>query len=30
MDRRIELEYDTEWNGDSGRVRITDARLSDE
>ena len=30
MDRRIELDYDTEWNGDSGRVRITDARLSDE
>ena len=30
MDQRIELEYDTEWNGDSGRVRITDARLSDE
>ena len=27
MDRRIELEYDTEWNGDSGRVRITDAKL---
>ncbi|TQQ82877.1 diphthine--ammonia ligase [Halonotius terrestris] len=27
MDRRIELEYDTEWNGDSGRVRITDAQL---
>ena len=30
MDRRIELEYDTEWNGDSGRVRITDARLGDD
>ncbi|ESS09152.1 MAG: heavy metal translocating P-type ATPase [uncultured archaeon A07HN63] len=30
MDRRIELDYDTSWNGDSGRVRITDARLSDE
>ena len=28
MDRRIELEYDTEWHGDSGRVRITDARLT--
>jgi len=27
MDRRIDLEYDTEWHGDSGRVRITDARL---
>jgi len=27
MDHRIELEYDTEWNGDSGRVRITDANL---
>ncbi|MFQ3476747.1 diphthine--ammonia ligase [Halonotius sp. F2-221B] len=27
MNRRIELEYDTEWNGDSGRVRITDAKL---
>ena len=29
MDRRIELEYDTEWHGDSGRVRITDARLAE-
>ena len=28
MDQRIELEYDTEWNGDSGRVRITDTRLA--
>ena len=28
MDRRIELEYDTEWHGDSGRVRITDAWLA--
>ena len=27
MDQRIELEYDIEWNGDSGRVRITDAKL---
>jgi ABC transporter with metal-binding/Fe-S-binding domain ATP-binding protein len=30
MSQRIELEYDTEWNGDSGRVRITDAQLVDE
>ena len=30
MDRRIELAYDTEWNGDHGRVRITDARLRDD
>jgi len=30
MSQRIELEYDTEWNGDSGRIRITDARLVDE
>ena len=29
MDRRIDLEYDTEWHGDSGRVRITDARLAE-
>lgn len=28
MDRRIELEYETEWNGDSGRIRISDARLA--
>jgi len=28
MDRRIDLEYDTEWHGDSGRVRITDAWLA--
>ncbi|MFO7832514.1 MAG: diphthine--ammonia ligase [Halohasta sp.] len=27
MDQRIDLDYDTEWHGDSGRVRITDARL---
>ena len=27
MNQRIELEYDIEWNGDSGRVRITDAKL---
>ena len=30
MDRRIELEYDTEWHGDSGRVRITNAELADD
>jgi ABC transporter with metal-binding/Fe-S-binding domain ATP-binding protein len=29
MSQRIELEYDTEWHGDSGRVRITDAQLVD-
>jgi len=29
MDQRIELDYDTEWQGDSGRVRITDAQLFD-
>jgi ABC transporter with metal-binding/Fe-S-binding domain ATP-binding protein len=28
MDQRIELEYDIEWNGDSGRVRITNVRLA--
>ncbi|MDF9745652.1 diphthine--ammonia ligase [Natrinema salsiterrestre] len=27
MDRRIDLEYDTEWDGTRGRVRITDAKL---
>ncbi|ELY43706.1 diphthine--ammonia ligase [Natronorubrum sulfidifaciens] len=27
MDRRIALEYDTEWDGTRGRIRITDARL---
>jgi diphthamide synthase (EF-2-diphthine--ammonia ligase) len=27
MDRRIDLEYETEWDGTRGRVRITDARL---
>ncbi|SIS06415.1 diphthine--ammonia ligase [Natronorubrum thiooxidans] len=27
MDQRIALEYDTEWEGTRGRVRITDARL---
>ena len=28
MNQRIELEYDIEWNGDSGRVRITNVRLA--
>ncbi|WP_226005392.1 diphthine--ammonia ligase [Natrinema salinisoli] len=27
MDRRIDLEYDTEWDGTRGRLRITDAQL---
>ena len=27
MERRIGLEYETEWEGTRGRVRITDARL---
>lgn len=27
MNRRIELEYETEWDGSRGRIRITDARL---
>ncbi len=27
MDRGIELEYDTEWSGNRGRIRVTDARL---
>jgi len=30
MSKRIALEYDTEWNDNSGRIRITDARLVDE
>ncbi len=30
MSKRIALEYDTEWNDNSGRIRITDARLADE
>jgi len=30
MDRRIKLEYDTEWHGDSGRVQITNAELADD
>ncbi|APW96332.1 ATP-binding protein [Halobiforma lacisalsi AJ5] len=29
MDRRIDLEYETEWEGTRGRLRITDARLED-
>ena len=27
MDRPITLEYDTEWNGTRGRIRVTDASL---
>ncbi|MFC6717089.1 diphthine--ammonia ligase [Natrialbaceae archaeon GCM10025810] len=27
MDRRIDLEYETEWEGTRGRLRVTDARL---
>ncbi|PGF15432.1 ATP-binding protein [Natrinema sp. CBA1119] len=27
MNRRIDLEYETEWDGTRGRLRITDARL---
>ncbi|SEW22143.1 diphthine--ammonia ligase [Natrinema salifodinae] len=27
MDRRIDLEYETEWDGTRGSLRITDARL---
>ncbi|WP_339104107.1 diphthine--ammonia ligase [Haloterrigena salinisoli] len=27
MDRRIDLEYEREWDGTRGRLRITDARL---
>ncbi|ELY91529.1 diphthine--ammonia ligase [Natrinema altunense] len=27
MDRRIALEYETEWAGTRGRLRVTDARL---
>jgi len=27
MDRRIDLEYETEWDGTRGRLRITDAQL---
>jgi len=28
MDRPIELEYETVWEGDRGHVRVTDARLA--
>ncbi|ELY61162.1 ATP-binding protein [Natronolimnohabitans innermongolicus JCM 12255] len=27
MARRIDLEYEREWEGTRGRLRITDARL---
>ena len=27
MDRRVDLEYETEWDGTRGRIRVTDARL---
>ncbi|ELY51567.1 ATP binding protein [Natronococcus jeotgali DSM 18795] len=27
MDRRIALEYETEWDGTRGTLRVTDARL---
>ncbi|WP_058365289.1 diphthine--ammonia ligase [Haloparvum sedimenti] len=27
MDRRVDLEYETVWEGDRGHVRVTDARL---
>ena len=30
MSQRVDLEYDTEWNDNSGRIRITDAQLVDE
>src|SRR6056297_1929434 len=30
MSQRVDLEYDTEWNGDSGRIRITNAALVDD
>jgi len=30
MDRAIELDYETEWEGDRGHVEITDAWLGDE
>ncbi|MFC6785306.1 diphthine--ammonia ligase [Halobaculum halobium] len=29
MDRRIELLYDTEWDGTRGRIRVTEAKLAD-
>jgi len=30
MSQRIDLDYETEWNDNSGRIRITGARLVDE
>ena len=30
MDRRIDLDYETEWHGDSGRVQVTNAKLVDD
>ena len=27
MDRPVELDYETEWDGTRGRIRVTDARL---
>ncbi|MFB6219906.1 MAG: diphthine--ammonia ligase [Halolamina sp.] len=30
MDRRIELEYDTEWDGSRGRIRVEDAWLAED
>ncbi|AHF98667.1 ATP binding protein [Halostagnicola larsenii XH-48] len=29
MDRRIDLEYDIEWDGTRGRIRVTEASLED-
>ncbi|WP_276271255.1 diphthine--ammonia ligase [Haloarcula litorea] len=29
MDRRIELDYDTEWDGTRGTIRVEDARLAE-
>ncbi|UIO98446.1 diphthine--ammonia ligase [Halobaculum sp. CBA1158] len=29
MDRPVELEYDTEWEGTRGRIRVTEARLGE-
>ncbi|KDE57455.1 ATP-binding protein [Halostagnicola sp. A56] len=29
MDRRIDLEYDLEWDGTRGRIRVTEASLED-
>jgi ABC transporter with metal-binding/Fe-S-binding domain ATP-binding protein len=28
MDRRIDIQYDTVWNGTHGRIRVTDAHLT--